>query len=139
MILSKKLYLKENILLKFLKVLIYIFQRTILKKKNKETQESLLPRNIMMLPRLIKTKGQSLCTACQDCVEACPTNAIEVQGRENKDEMKEFYLDFSKCTSCGDCVMYCDEEALVMGEKTITIFSNREDMVLLSKNLLINK
>ena len=44
------------------------------------------------------------CTACGVCVDACPTEAIEV------DEVAK--IDEEKCVDCGTCVDECPNEAL---------------------------
>ena len=44
------------------------------------------------------------CTACGSCVEACPTDALSIDGKAkvNKDE----------CIDCGTCVDECPEGAI---------------------------
>jgi electron transfer flavoprotein alpha subunit len=46
------------------------------------------------------------CTGCGECVEACPTEAIELKDKKavvNED-----------CVDCGSCVDACPEEAISM-------------------------
>jgi ferredoxin len=46
------------------------------------------------------------CTACQACVEVCPTEAITVEDHAIIDE--------AECTECGACVDECPSDALVL-------------------------
>jgi len=60
--------------------------------------------------RSFKTYYQSnidpeLCTACQDCFERCPMEAI-VEGQETSE------IDRDRCIGCGLCVSACPEEAI---------------------------
>ncbi|MEA1973035.1 MAG: 4Fe-4S binding protein [Candidatus Cloacimonadota bacterium] len=45
------------------------------------------------------------CTACGECIQACPTDAIEII--DNK-----AIIDQTKCIQCGDCVDACPEGAI---------------------------
>ncbi len=47
------------------------------------------------------------CTGCGDCVEECPTDAIEM-----KDE--KAVVDEEECIDCGACVDVCPVEAISM-------------------------
>jgi len=47
----------------------------------------------------------SSCTACGDCVDSCPVNAIVI--------IKGFALLFERdCIDCGACVNQCPEDAI---------------------------
>lgn len=47
------------------------------------------------------------CTACEECVEACPLEAIEV-----KDDVA--VVDEEVCSDCGACVDVCPSEAITV-------------------------
>ncbi len=47
------------------------------------------------------------CTGCGDCVEECPTDAIEM-----KDE--KAVVNEEECIDCGACVDVCPAEAISM-------------------------
>ena len=51
-----------------------------------------------------------LCTACEECIDRCPMDAIKLDG------------DFSeivdgRCIGCGVCIPTCPEEAISLVEK----------------------
>lgn len=54
---------------------------------------------------------QELCTGCQDCVEWCPFDAIEVVRPEGLKKYKAF-VDHDRCMGCGICVLKCEPQAL---------------------------
>jgi ferredoxin len=45
------------------------------------------------------------CTGCGSCVEACPVEAIQLNGDKAE-------VDDAACTECGACVDECPEEAI---------------------------
>lgn len=47
------------------------------------------------------------CTACEACIEACPSEAIAINGQVAK-------IDPDKCVDCGVCVDECPVEAISM-------------------------
>ena len=49
---------------------------------------------------------RSSCNSCGDCLEVCPSDAIEY----NTDG--KAVIDQSKCTSCGDCIKICPQGAI---------------------------
>ena len=50
---------------------------------------------------------KSKCVGCGKCVEACPTHAIYMVG-------KEVFVRDELCRSCGACVEVCPKEAIAM-------------------------
>jgi len=57
------------------------------------------------------TVDQELCTGCQECVERCPFDAIEMVKTENSKKMKAQVIK-EKCMGCGVCVVGCESKAL---------------------------
>lgn len=46
------------------------------------------------------------CTACETCIDTCPTEAISmVDGHA--------FIDVDECIECGSCAEECPEEAIV--------------------------
>ncbi len=52
-----------------------------------------------------------LCIACGQCVEVCPTGAINLQEAATIDE--------SRCVGCGSCVQECPTEAISLAERPV--------------------
>jgi len=48
---------------------------------------------------------QGLCTGCEACVEACPVDAINIQG-------DKAWIDADTCVDCGVCVDECPNDAI---------------------------
>ena len=49
----------------------------------------------------------SVCTGCSACIDACPSEAIEMQDSKAT-------VDADKCVDCGICVGECPVEAITM-------------------------
>ena len=64
---------------------------------------------------VIEIDGKT-CTACAKCVEACPTNVLDLEGGKLR------VADIYACILCGDCVTACpvDPAALTQGMKDKT-------------------
>ncbi len=60
---------------------------------------------------------------CRDCAEACPTNAITIDG-------KGLRLDLGRCLFCTDCVEACPEQAIRYTQDFRLAARKREDLVL---------
>ena len=54
-----------------------------------------------------------LCNGCQDCMERCPFDAIEMVKPEGSNKYKAI-VDPEKCWGCGVCVLTCAPNALSM-------------------------
>lgn len=52
--------------------------------------------------------NQTLCTACGDCVRACPEHACSL------DKRGRFTVEPAYCVNCGACAAICPEKALTM-------------------------
>lgn len=69
---------------------------------------------------------------CRDCVEACPTNAVAVTGKEVK-------LDLGRCLFCTDCMEACPEQAITYSPEYRLAVRRREDLVLEGKTFELAK
>ena len=54
-----------------------------------------------------------LCNGCQDCIDRCQFDAIEMQKVEGSKRLKAV-VDPEKCWGCGVCTLVCEPEALNM-------------------------
>ena len=57
-----------------------------------------------MAKNMAVTIDEEKCTGCGSCVEACPVEALKVNGKCKVDE--------ETCIDCGTCVDECPEEAI---------------------------
>jgi NAD-dependent dihydropyrimidine dehydrogenase PreA subunit len=57
-----------------------------------------------MAKTMAVTIDEEKCTACGTCVEACPVEALKINGKCKVDE--------ETCIDCGACVDECPEEAI---------------------------
>ncbi|MGB9722794.1 MAG: ATP-binding protein [Chloroflexia bacterium] len=58
----------------------------------------------MILPIILEER----CTGCGDCVEACPTGALELRGRRAVLARPE------DCRYCADCETICPQGAIAL-------------------------
>lgn len=65
---------------------------------------------------------------CNECVEACPTDAIARNGNV-------LNLDLGRCLFCTDCIEKCPEGAIQYTQDYRLATSNREDLVLHDRTL----
>jgi Ni,Fe-hydrogenase III small subunit/formate hydrogenlyase subunit 6/NADH:ubiquinone oxidoreductase subunit I len=83
-----------------------------------------LPDRFRGLPVLDASKCPD---GCRSCAEACPTDAICVDGG--------FRIDLGRCLFCADCVAACPEGALRYSQEYRLATRTREDLVYDGKTL----
>ena len=55
---------------------------------------------------------EDLCTACETCIDRCPTEALIMGDRDLPE------VDLNRCIGCGVCASGCPEEAITLVERT---------------------
>ncbi len=68
----------------------------------------------------------SRCTACGDCVKACPTGAL--QAAPESTSRRTVSLSYGQCVACGDCLPACPERALVPGGESDLVAYTRAQL-----------
>jgi ferredoxin len=61
--------------------------------------------------RFLAVVNEDSCKGCQDCVERCPFEAIEMRKTANSKKLKAS-VDPEKCKGCGVCIVGCKQNAL---------------------------
>ncbi|MFC1926149.1 ATP-binding protein [Chloroflexota bacterium] len=69
--------------------------------------------NMLIKSRYEANVDDNLCTGCQDCVERCCFDAIEMNKVQGTKKLKAF-VDPEKCFGCGVCVVGCSADAIAM-------------------------
>jgi len=54
---------------------------------------------------------EDTCIGCQDCVEKCPFNAIEMRKPEGSKKLKAYIIS-ENCKGCGVCIVGCKQKAM---------------------------
>jgi len=54
---------------------------------------------------------QDKCIGCQDCLEKCPFEAVEMQKIAGSKKMKAS-INADKCMGCGVCIVGCQQRAM---------------------------
>lgn len=54
---------------------------------------------------------EDICTGCQDCVEKCPFEAIEMRPSANSKKLKAHIIS-ENCKGCGVCIVGCEQKAM---------------------------
>ena len=68
---------------------------------------------ILQKSRFRAEVDQDLCTGCQDCVERCFFEAIEMKDSPPSKKLKAT-IEEGKCFGCGLCAIVCEPEAITM-------------------------
>src|SRR5258707_4272353 len=82
-------------------------------------QEPTLPDRFRGLPVIDASKCPDGCRACAD---ACPTEAINVEGGS-------FRIDLGRCLFCTECMEVCPEQALRYSQDHRLAVRRREDLI----------
>jgi Ni,Fe-hydrogenase III small subunit/NAD-dependent dihydropyrimidine dehydrogenase PreA subunit len=88
-------------------------------------QEPILPDRFRGLPEVDASKCPD---GCRACAEACPTNAITIDGSGLR-------LDLGRCLFCTDCVEACPEGAIRYTQEYRLATRTREDLNLAGQTL----
>jgi len=61
--------------------------------------------------RFVATVNEDLCSGCQDCIEKCPFDAIEMRKPADSKKLKASII-AENCKGCGVCIVGCKQKAL---------------------------
>ncbi len=70
---------------------------------------AMLMQGTAELDPLLATVNAEACTACGECLEACPYGAIR---KVTQDGREVVTIDAGACKGCGGCTPYCPEDAI---------------------------
>jgi len=61
--------------------------------------------------RFVAMVNEDICTGCQDCIEKCPFDAIEMRKPADSKKLKASII-AENCKGCGVCIVGCKQKAL---------------------------
>jgi Pyruvate/2-oxoacid:ferredoxin oxidoreductase delta subunit/DNA-binding Lrp family transcriptional regulator len=61
--------------------------------------------------RFLATVDEDLCKGCQECVERCPFNAVEMRKTAGSKKLKAHIIN-ENCKGCGVCIVGCKQKAM---------------------------
>jgi ferredoxin len=61
--------------------------------------------------RFLAVVDEDKCKGCQDCVERCKFEAIEMRPSAGSKKLKAF-ISAEKCKGCGLCIIKCQQNAI---------------------------
>jgi NAD-dependent dihydropyrimidine dehydrogenase PreA subunit len=64
-----------------------------------------IPRDVLMATYFIRATDEDLCTACGECLEICPVQAVKLEGNV-------LVVDEDWCIGCGVCATVCPSGAV---------------------------
>lgn len=91
--------------------------------------------------------GLEKCIGCELCAGACPADAIQVVGAENKPDQRFspgeryaqiYQINYLRCIFCGLCVEACPTEALLMTTEFELAGTSREDLIYTKDQLIVD-
>jgi Ni,Fe-hydrogenase III small subunit/Pyruvate/2-oxoacid:ferredoxin oxidoreductase delta subunit len=100
-----------------------------LKQGHRTTSFPTLPPSLPDRFRGLPVVDSSKCPEhCQECANACPTDAIIIEG-------KAVHLDLGRCLFCTDCMEACAQKAIRYGQDYRLATRQRTDLVLRGQTL----
>ncbi len=93
-----------------------------------------------LYPVLKPSHSEQACDSCEKCVEICPTNALSLGEKIDKNlPPTELKLYLKKCIFCQDCISACPLQVLAMEEIEAQAFHFEQEAVLDLVNLALTK
>ncbi len=67
--------------------------------------------DLMTPNRFLAVVNEDKCKGCQDCMEKCPFEAVDMKQTSGSKKLKA-YIDKEKCKGCGLCIIGCKHNAI---------------------------
>jgi Ni,Fe-hydrogenase III small subunit/formate hydrogenlyase subunit 6/NADH:ubiquinone oxidoreductase subunit I len=105
--------------------------KTLLARAQQGHRTILFPRGAVTMPDRFRglphIEAARCPDGCRDCAEACPTDAITIEGKVR--------LDLGRCLFCTDCTEACPERAIEYTQEFRLATRRREDLVIDSRTV----